>query len=148
MLKPCDEEYSEDDEYDSVYAVKIFKARDEIFRILDMAEMSINEKLVVILKFCASMQEYINDDDFDGLKEYVNAFGRSDIEHILMEMNDESESDEFDDIDVQECIRSIMYAYEDMEVLNTRWEQMLADMAEISMIIWIMSSIRRWKMSS
>ena len=53
------------------------------------------------------MQEYINDDDFDGLKEYVNAFGRSDIEHILMEMNDESESDEFDDIDVQECIRSI-----------------------------------------
>ena len=86
MLKPCDEEYSEDDEYDSVYAVKIFKARDEIFRILDMAEMSINEKLVVILKFCASMQEYINDDDFDGLKEYVNAFGRSDIENLMILM--------------------------------------------------------------
>ena len=60
MLKPCDEEYSEDDEYDSAYAVRIFKARDEIFKILDMPEMSINEKLVVILKYCASIQEYIN----------------------------------------------------------------------------------------
>ena len=130
VLKPCDEEYSEDDEYDSAYAVRIFKARDEIFKILDMPEMSINEKLVVILKYCAVMQEYINNDDYDGLKEYVNTFGRSDIEHILMEMNDESESDEFGDVDVWKCIRSIMYPYEDMEVLNTRWEQILAEMTE------------------
>ena len=63
VLKPCDEEYSEDDEYDSAYAVRIFKARDEIFKILDMPEMSINEKLVVILKYCASIQEYINNDE-------------------------------------------------------------------------------------
>ena len=93
---------AEDDEYDSAYAVRIFKARDEIFKILDMPEMSINEKLVVILKYCASIQEYINNDEYDALKEYVNTFGRSDIEHILMEMNDESESDEFDDVDVWE----------------------------------------------
>ena len=121
---------AEDDEYDSAYAVRIFKARDEIFKILDMPEMSINEKLVVILKYCASIQEYINNDEYDALKEYVNTFGRSDIEHILMEMNDESESDEFDDVDVWECIRNIMYPYEDMEVLNTRWEQILAEMTE------------------
>ena len=76
------------------------------------------------------MQEYINNDDYDGLKEYINTFGRSDIEHILMEMNDESESDEFGDVDVWECIRNIMYPYEDMEVLNTRWEQILAEMTE------------------
>ncbi len=95
-----------------------------------MPEMSINEKLVVILKYCASIQEYINNDEYDALKEYVNTFGRSDIEHILMEMNDESESDEFDDVDVWECIRNIMYPYEDMEVLNTRWEQILAEMTE------------------
>ncbi len=131
VLKPCDEEYSEDDEYDSAYAVKIFKARDEIFKILDMPEMSINEKLIVILKYCASIQECINEDDSDGLKEFVNAFGRSNIEHILMEMNDKSEHEEFDDTDIQECIRNIMYSYEDMEVLNDRWEKMLSDMSEI-----------------
>ena len=74
-----------------------------------MPEMSINEKLLVILKYCASIQEYINNDEYDALNEYVNTFGRSDIEHILMEMNDESESDEFGDVDVWECIRSIMY---------------------------------------
>ena len=131
VLKPCDEEYPEDDEYDSAYAVKIFKARDEIFKILDMPEMSINEKLIVILKYCASIQECINEDDSDGLKEFVNAFGRSNIEHILMEMNDKSEHEEFDDTDIQECIRNIMYSYEDMEVLNDRWEKMLSDMSEI-----------------
>ncbi len=131
VLKPCDEQYLEDDEFDSSYAVKIFKARDEIFRILDMTEMSVNEKLVVILKYCAAMQEYINDDDFDGLKEYVNTFGRSDIEHILMEMNEESDSENFEDVDIQDSIRSIMYSYEDMEVLNTRWEDMLSDIVEI-----------------
>ena len=131
VLKPCDEQYLEDDEFDSSYAVKIFKARDEIFRILDMTEMSVNEKLVVILKYCAAMQEYINDHDFDGLKEYVNTFGRSDIEHILMEMNEESDSENFEDVDIQDSIRSIMYSYEDMEVLNTRWEDMLSDIVEI-----------------
>ena len=47
-----------------------------------------------------------------------------------MEMNDESESDEFGDVDVWECIRSIMYPYEDMEVLSTRWEQILSEMTE------------------
>ena len=96
-----------------------------------MTEMSVNEKLVVILKYCAAMQEYINDDDFDGLKEYVNTFGRSDIEHILMEMNEESDSENFEDVDIQDSIRSIMYSYEDMEVLNTRWEDMLSDIVEI-----------------
>lgn len=131
VLKPCDEEYSEDDEYDSAYAVRIFKARDAIFKILDMPEMSINEKLIVILKYCASIQEYINEDDSDGLKEFVNAFGRSNIEHILMEMNDKSEHEGFDDTDIQECIRNIMYSYEDMEVLNDRWEKMLSDISEI-----------------
>lgn len=131
VLKTCDEEYSEDDEYDSAYAVRIFKARDEIFKILDMPEMSINEKLIVILKYCASIQEYINEDDSDGLKEFVNAFGRSNIEHILMEMNDKSEHEGFDDTDIQECIRNIMYSYEDMEVLNDRWEKMLSDISEI-----------------
>lgn len=131
VLKTCDEEYSEDDEYDSAYAVRIFKARDEIFKILDMPEMSINEKLIVILKYCASIQEYINEDDSDGLKEFVNAFGRSNIEHILMEMNDKSEHEGFDDTDIQECIRNIMYSYEDMEVLNDKWEKMLSDISEI-----------------
>ena len=48
-----------------------------------------------------------------------------------MEMNEESDSENFEDVDIQDSIRSIMYSYEDMEVLNTRWEDMLSDIVEI-----------------
>lgn len=131
VLKPCNDEYVKDEEYDSSFAIRIFKARDKMFSILDMPDTSINEKLVVILKFADKMQEYINSDDSDGLKEYVNTFGRSDVERILMDMNDAADSGDFEEFDVAESIRNIMYSYEDMEVLDDRWEEMLSEVVSI-----------------
>lgn len=124
---PCSEKYVEDEEYDRRIAKLIFKAREVIFKVLNMESHSNHEKLVIILKLCESIQEYINEDNYEAILEYINSFENDTIERILDEVNSKFENGDYDDISLAESVRNIFYVYEDMEVLNDDWEKMLSE---------------------
>lgn len=126
-ISELDEEVVEDSEYDKEYAGIIFEARDIILKILEKSELLIHERLACILEFTDRMQELINEDDYEALGKLVSDYDQSDIETTLMSVNCEYEDGLFDDLSETEGIRSIIYAYEDMEVLNEEWDKDIKD---------------------
>lgn len=126
-ISELDEEVVEDSEYDKEYAAIIFEARDIILKILEKSELLIHERLACILEFTDRMQELINEDDYEALGKLVSDYDQSDIETTLMSVNCEYEDGLFDDLSETEGIRSIIYAYEDMEVLNEEWDKDIKD---------------------
>lgn len=126
-ISELDEEVVEDSEYDKEYAAIIFEARDIILKILEKNELLIHERLACILEFTDRMQELINEDDYEALGKLVSDYDQSDIETTLMSVNCEYEDGLFDDLSETEGIRSIIYAYEDMEVLNEEWDKDIKD---------------------
>lgn len=126
-ISELDEEVVEDSEYDKEYADIIFEARDIILKILEKSELLIHERLACILEFTDRMQELINEDDYEALGKLVSDYDQSDIETTLMSVNCEYEDGLFDDLSETEGIRSIIYAYEDMEVLNEEWDKDIKD---------------------
>lgn len=126
-ISELDEEVVEDSEYDKEYASIIFEARDIILKILEKNELLIHERLACILEFTDRMQELINEDDYEALGKLISDYDQSDIETTLMSVNCEYEDGLFDDLSETEGIRSIIYAYEDMEVLNEEWDKDIKD---------------------
>lgn len=122
-----DEEVIEDSEFDKEYADIIFAARDIIFKILEKKELLIHERLACILELSDKMQDLINEDDYEGLNALISSYDQSDVETTLMSINREYEDGRFDSLSETEGIRSIIYAYEDMEVLNEEWERDIKD---------------------
>jgi len=122
-----DEEVVEDSEFDKEYADIIFAARDIIFKILEKKELLIHERLACILELSDKMQDLINEDDYEGLNDLISNYDQSDVETTLMSINREYEDGRFDSLSETEGIRSIIYAYEDMEVLNEEWERDIKD---------------------
>lgn len=122
-----DEEVVEDSEFDKEYADIIFAARDIIFKILEKKELLIHERLACILELSDKMQDLINEDDYEGLNALISSYDQSDVETTLMSINREYEDGRFDSLSETEGIRSIIYAYEDMEVLNEEWERDIKD---------------------
>ncbi|SDM57332.1 flagellin lysine-N-methylase [Lachnospira pectinoschiza] len=122
-----DEEVVEDSEFDKEYADIIFAARDIIFKILEKKELLIHERLACILELSDKMQDLINEDDYEGLNDLISNYDQSDVETTLMSINREYEDGRFDSLSETEGIRSIIYAYEDMEVLNDEWERDIKD---------------------
>lgn len=122
-----DEEVVEDSEFDKEYADIIFSARDIIFKILEKKELLIHERLACILELSDKMQDLINEDDYEGLNALISSYDQSDVETTLMSINREYEDGRFDSLSETEGIRSIIYAYEDMEVLNEEWERDIKD---------------------
>ena len=127
VTSEIEEEPVEDSEYDETYANAIFNARDKIMRILDMKELSIHERLAIILELSDRMQKFINDDDYEGLEESIKCFDKGDIESLLLSINTIYEDGGYDSLTQTEGIRNIIYAYEDMEVLNDEWEKDIQD---------------------
>ena len=64
-ISPLEEEYEQDSEYDSEYAAKIFNVREAVFKILCKEDLSVNEKLIVILSLGNEVQKIINDGEYD-----------------------------------------------------------------------------------
>ena len=122
-----DEEMTKDSEYNEEFAMLIFEARDKVLDLLDMNELSIHERLAVILEFSDRMQQFINEDDNEGLSLVVSGFDKGDIESTLLSLNSVYEDGGYDNLTETEGIRNIIYAYEDMEVLNEVWNRDIKD---------------------
>ncbi|MGN0327585.1 MAG: flagellin lysine-N-methylase [Lachnospira sp.] len=127
--KDCEEEPVEDSEYDESFAQKIFKARDCVFKILERDDMSIHERLIVLLSMANDMQECINSDDFDGIDRVVTMYRREQPEIVLQNLCEEFDDGSFSEISsVKDEIRKILYIYEDMEVLSPEWDDAIKDL--------------------
>ena len=126
-ISPLEEEYEQDSEYDSEYAAKIFNVREVVFKILCKEDLSVNEKLIVILSLGNEVQKIINDGDYDTIKDITAEYTKEYGVDILEDTRSMFDNGEFDNISLHDSIRQILVPYEEMEILNDTWESMLKD---------------------
>lgn len=126
-ISPLEEKYEQDSEYDSEYAAKIFNVREVVFKILCKEDLSVNEKLIVILSLGNEVQKIINDGDYDTIKDITAEYTKEYGVDILEDTRSMFDNGEFDNISLHDSIRQILVPYEEMEILNDTWESMLKD---------------------
>ena len=126
-ISPLEEEYEQDSEYDSEYAAKIFNVREAVFKILSKEDLSVNEKLIVILSLGNEVQKIINDGEYDTIKDITAEYTKEYGVDILEDTRSMFDNGEFDNISLHDSIRQILVPYEEMEILNDTWESMLKD---------------------
>lgn len=123
--KSCDEEYIEDDEFDNALANELFRVREQLFKLLANDEYSIYEKLIIILNEADEIQNCINEGNYKGISRIASEYELDKDEKCLAEADYNMEEGNYDNISVKDDIRSIIGAYEDMEILDERWQKML-----------------------
>lgn len=128
--KECDEPYEEDSEYDSTLGSQLFFAREAVFKILEETSLSIHEKLIVLLSMAYEIQEHINDNSIDKIKSTVSKYLLDMGERCLEELHNAYEEDVYPKNSVKDGIRSIIYAYEELENLNPQWPVALEKILE------------------
>lgn len=128
--KSIDEEFVEDKELDVRLLNKIFSLREYIFELMKKNSYSIHELLIAILDVCQSVQECINDDNTDEITKVINNFKNGGTERAIDRINQLNENGEFDGISVKDSLRSVLYAYEDMEILSEEWRRALDSLIE------------------
>lgn len=126
-ISPLEEEYEQDSEYDSEYAAKIFNVREVVFKILCKEDLSVNEKLIVILSLGNEVQKIINDGEYDKIKDITAVYTKEYGVDLLEDTRSMFDNGEFDNISLHDSIRQILVPYEEMEILNDTWESMLKD---------------------
>ena len=126
-ISPLEEEYEQDSEYDSEYASKIFNVREAVFKILSKEDLSVNEKLIVILSLGNEVQKIINDGEYDKIKDITAVYTKEYGVDLLEDTRSMFDNGEFDNISLHDSIRQILVPYEEMEILNDTWESMLKD---------------------
>ena len=126
-ISPLEEEYEQDSEYDSEYAAKIFNVREVVFKILCKEDLSVNEKLIVILSLGNEVQKIINDGEYDTIKDITAVYTKEYGVDLLEDTRSMFDNGEFDNISLHDSIRQILVPYEEMEILNDTWESMLKD---------------------
>ncbi|HCH82489.1 MAG TPA: hypothetical protein DE316_05340 [Eubacterium sp.] len=126
-ISPLEEEYEQDSEYDSEYAAKIFNVREAVFKILCKEDLSVNEKLIVILSLGNEVQKIINDGEYDKIKDITAVYTKEYGVDLLEDTRSMFDNGEFDNISLHDSIRQILVPYEEMEILNDTWESMLKD---------------------
>ncbi len=127
-VKPLKEDYETDSEYNSEYAAKIFAVREMIFHILNNDMLSIHEKLIIILSAGSSVQEAINDGNYDNIKDIMDSYTKEYGAELLEDTRNMYDNGEFGNISLHDSIREIFIPYEEMEVLNDKWDTLFKDM--------------------
>ena len=117
-ISPLEEEYEQDSEYDSEYAAKIFNVREVVFKILCKEDLSVNEKLIVILSLGNEVQKIINDGEYDKIKDITAVYTKEYGVDLLEDTRNMFDNGEFDNISLHDSIRQILVPYEEMEILN------------------------------
>lgn len=130
--RECSEEYTEDEEYNDGFAEKIFQLRDYIFALLERDDLSLHESLIVMLALCADIQEIIKQESFVrgnksevSFDKMIDAYKKGKAEKVLKDACRHCDHGEYHKLSLKDGIRSILYVYEDMEVLNPVWEEQL-----------------------
>lgn len=121
----------EDSEYDSELGRQLFAARDAAFLLLEDQSLSIHEKLIVLLSMGADIQELINHNQVNDIKNLITRYTSDHGDRCLQELHDAYEEDSYPNISVKDGIRSILYAYEELETLNPEWTNALNHIIEI-----------------
>ncbi len=127
-IKPLEEDYEADPEYDSTYASKIFALRDMIFKILKKDILSIHEKLIIILSVGSSVQEAINYGEYDKIKDIIDLYSRDYGAELLEDTRYMYDNGEFANIVLHDSMRKIFLPYEEMEILNNSWDTLFKNM--------------------
>lgn len=140
-ISPLEEEYEQDSEYDSEYAAKIFNVREVVFKILCKEDLSVNEKLIVILSLGNEVQKIINDGEYDTIKDITAVYTKEYGVDLLEDTRSMFDNGEFDNISLHDSIRQILVPYEEMEILNDTWESMLKDVIYSLLNRWIKMNI-------
>ena len=117
-ISPLEEKYEQDSEYDSEYAAKIFNVREVVFKILCKEDLSVNEKLIVILSLGNEVQKIINDGDYDTIKDITAEYTKEYGVDILEDTRSMFDNGEFDNISLHDSIRQILVPYEEQEIHN------------------------------
>lgn len=125
-----DEVYEGDSEYDAELGRQLFIVRDAIFTMLEDSTLNIHEKLIVILSLSFEIQEQINQNKIPNIKNVLARYVSDGGQHCLEELHSAYEEDSYPNISVKDGVRSIIYAYEELEVLNPQWPIALAQILE------------------
>lgn len=125
-----DEEFNGDSEYEPELGRQLFAARDVIFQILAADSYSIHEKLIVLLSMGAEIQELVNSNETNRIKSVVSKYLLDKGEKCLHELHSAYEEVSYPEISVKDGIRSIICAYEELEVLNESWTDALNKIIE------------------
>lgn len=124
------EQEVEDSEYDKELAEELFSLREYIFGLIENKELSIPEKLIILLNICHKAQDCINNGCH--VSQSGNMLSKNSYTEIsrLCEVPYEAAKAEYIKAnypkqDLQEGIEHVLYAYEELEVLGDEWNEQL-----------------------
>jgi len=115
---PLDEEEIQDTEYDEQLGKVLLQYREQLFSYVESEKESIAEQLIQMLVSSYAIQRYINDNDYDGIEQYVRQLSLG-KEHIDIDSTSEGASCS----SLEEGVSRIITAYMDLEAINNRWIQ-------------------------
>jgi lysine-N-methylase len=127
------EEEVSDAEFDAPLAKQLFSVRSQIFEMLTDTKMSLEDKLILLLEVCHQLQEAVNVNDTAACDRIAQSsyteWGKFTDTDTPKQQKDRqanvpqtAQSDSVD-VDRQDGLERILYAYDALEVLNEDWNR-------------------------
>lgn len=107
-------------EYDSELGASLFILRDRLSDILCDRSYNTSEKLIIILTAFHTLQIYINNNDYNSISQYCDAFNKDIASGILKTTSYDRLSEDV----LNELRKSVWYSYLDLEPINSCWSKL------------------------
>ena len=127
------EEEVSDAEFDAPLAKQLFSVRSQIFEMLTDTKMSLEDKLILLLEVCHQLQEAVNVNDIAACDRIAQSsyteWGKFTDTDTPKQQKDrqanvpQTAQSDSADVDRQDGLERILYAYDALEVLNEDWNR-------------------------
>jgi lysine-N-methylase len=119
------EEECPDSEFDSQLANSLFTVRDRIFELMELTELSLHKKLVILIWLLHDIQTAVNSNNTEEIQR-IAELTTADIKiHYGVYLNSDKLCQDMSlcmPENVQSAMERVSYAYDSLELLNDEWE--------------------------
>lgn len=120
-----DEEAIEDSEYDEQLAQSLFIYRDRIINLMETEKFTFNDKLSFMLESAYELQELINDNNYDSLKDCVKKLDFGAYRSFEEYMTYKRKVVKGSVFNVKEGVFRVVSTYLELESINDNWSDII-----------------------